>query len=346
MTPPRGLNETGACARLGERDEQYAAKYLHVKPEGYQLPSEQLVRAVLGQDAPNDIVDRIVAHAEGNAFFLEELVRHAAEGGKELPDTVLAMVQARLEALDAEARRVLQAASVYGETFREEGVTALLGGDSAPMDVGGWLEHLADHELIDRPAADAELTFRHALVRDAAYAMIAERDRGAAHLVAAEWLEARGDETDPRVLIEHFERAAAPERAVDAYLKAAVTAFEAGDLLGTRTFCERGRAATNATTQVGQELGLVKGYACAWLGEWARVMELADETLPHMPHGSLRWYQSAGGKVYAAVCLGQPERSMEELQQIMAVEELPDATARTGHIVAMVANTLTIAGQG
>lgn len=80
--------------------------------------SERLVREVLGDAMDAAQVERLLARAEGNAFVLEEQIRAVAEGrGEGMPETALALVQARLEALDVEERRVLRAASVFGETF-------------------------------------------------------------------------------------------------------------------------------------------------------------------------------------------------------------------------------------
>ncbi|KYF63873.1 hypothetical protein [Sorangium cellulosum] len=79
---------------------------------------EQLVRKVLGGRMDADQLERILARADGNAFVLEEQIRAIAEGRSEgMPETALAMVQARLEALGIEERRVLRAASVFGETL-------------------------------------------------------------------------------------------------------------------------------------------------------------------------------------------------------------------------------------
>ncbi len=156
---------------------------------------ERLVRGALGAAVSAGLVAGLVERADGNAFYLEELIRAVAEGkGAELPETVLAMVQARLEALDVEERRVLRAASVFGQRFREGGVAALLGGAKAR----GWLRALADQELV--VAADegpgggaAGYRFRHALVREAAYGMLTEADRVLGHRLAGEWLEAAGE---------------------------------------------------------------------------------------------------------------------------------------------------------
>ncbi len=89
---------------------------------------ERLVREALGARASAELVRTLVERADGNVFYLEEQIRAAARGRTAAPpETVLAMVQAGLDALDPEARRVLRAASVFGEAFSEAGVAALVG---------------------------------------------------------------------------------------------------------------------------------------------------------------------------------------------------------------------------
>ena len=83
---------------------------------------------MLGPQVAAETITRIITQAAGNALFLEELIRALAEGaGEELPETVLAMLQARFLRLDPGARRVLRAASFFGETFWRGGLVALLG---------------------------------------------------------------------------------------------------------------------------------------------------------------------------------------------------------------------------
>src|SRR5207249_716751 len=129
--------------------------------------SERLVRSVLGDRLDAAAQARLVEQSTGNALFLEELIRAAAAGkGEETPASVLAMVQARLDRLPAEARRVLRAASVFSQVFWTEAVAALIGGD---LDVAEWIDVLLEQEVIARrderkfPEQD-ELVFRHALV--------------------------------------------------------------------------------------------------------------------------------------------------------------------------------------
>ncbi|HEY4117106.1 MAG TPA: AAA family ATPase, partial [Byssovorax sp.] len=138
--------------------------------------SEELARAVLGARARREIVERVVERAGGNALYLEELLRAVAEGrGDALPDTVLAMIESRLERLEPDARHVLRAASVFGPSFWAGGVEALVG---RRLDRAAVARRLADLSAIDLVAVrdasrfpgEVEYTFRHALVRDAAYA--------------------------------------------------------------------------------------------------------------------------------------------------------------------------------
>ena len=89
---------------------------------------ERLAREALGEALPADTVAALAERSDGNAFFLEELVRAAAEGREEAPGSVLSVMEARLDALAPEARRILRAGSVLGEHFCRGAVEALVGG--------------------------------------------------------------------------------------------------------------------------------------------------------------------------------------------------------------------------
>ena len=80
--------------------------------------SEKLVRSVLAGSATDDVVRSLVQRAEGNAFYLEELIRSAAEGhGAELPGSVLAMIKARLERLEGEGARRFRRESLRSDVL-------------------------------------------------------------------------------------------------------------------------------------------------------------------------------------------------------------------------------------
>jgi predicted ATPase len=165
---------------------------------------EHLARQALGDAVADETLRAIVERSEGQASYLEELIRAAAEGKSSTPEVVLAMVQTRIEKLDPAARRVLRAASIFGETFWRGGVEAILGsGDTA-----AWLAELVEQDVIairdhGRFPADVEFRFRHVLVQEAAYAMLTEGDRVIGHWLAGQWLEQSG-ETDVAILGKHF----------------------------------------------------------------------------------------------------------------------------------------------
>ncbi|WP_437720284.1 protein kinase domain-containing protein [Sorangium sp. So ce861] len=203
-----------------------------------ELPAraaEQLVRSALGASIAPGEVAALVQRAGGNAFYLEELIRAVAEGrGGALPETVLGMVEARLAALGPEARRLLRAASVFGEVCWARGVGALLGAPApGTRERDAWAE-LFEREILERRptsrfAGEEEVGFRHALLREAAYAMLTEGDRALGHRLAGEWLREAGEQ-DPTVLAEHFARGGDGARAAEMYLRAAELALRGADL--------------------------------------------------------------------------------------------------------------------
>ncbi|WP_437683320.1 serine/threonine-protein kinase [Sorangium sp. So ce131] len=270
--------------------------------------SERLVRQALGQAAGDALVQALVDRADGNAFYLEEQIRAAAEGkGAGVPETVLVMVQARLEALDLEVRRALRAASVFGETFWQGGVAALLGG----AEVARALDVLERRELIVRGrgesrAGEIEYTFRHALIREAAYGMLTKGDRELGHFLAGEWLE-RAGEDDAALLAEHFERGGDPPRAAGFYQRAAAQALRGNDLVATLDRAERGVRCGAAGELLGA-LRLVQAEAHVWRGEFSLGEQRGVEAAEHLRPGSAAWFCAVQLAAVAAGKLGNFDR--------------------------------------
>jgi eukaryotic-like serine/threonine-protein kinase len=172
---------------------------------------ERLATHVLGSGASPEALERLVQLSEGNAFYLEELLRFMAEGRKEgLPETALLMVQSRLGALDEASRRHLRAASVFGDVCWPSAVAKLLGGAEQTSNVRDALLSLVNQELLvkrrgSRFAGEDEIAFRHPLLREGAYSMLTDEERALGHKLAREWLEAHG-ELDARLLANHYEK--------------------------------------------------------------------------------------------------------------------------------------------
>ncbi|WP_437313394.1 protein kinase domain-containing protein [Sorangium sp. So ce385] len=284
--------------------------------------SERLVREVLGDGVGAEQVEELLARAEGNAFVLEEQIRAVAEGRSAgIPETALAMVQARLEALDVEERRVLRAASVFGETFWEGGARALVGG--AP--VAPRLGELARRELVvrrheGRVAGEVEYGFRHALVREAAYGMLTERDRRVGHALAGDWLE-RAGVADAMALAEHFEIGGAPARAAEAYLRAAEESLRGSDLATAIARADRGIDCGAAGDTAGRLRG-VQAEAHLWRGDLDLAVERALEASQRIERGTTAWFSIISQVVIAASKLGW----LDEIERWMsAAAETPAA---------------------
>jgi class 3 adenylate cyclase/tetratricopeptide (TPR) repeat protein len=165
-------------------------------------------------DIPVDSRARIVAAAEGNPLFVEQLVAVQAEsgnGGVDVPPTLQALLAARIDRLPERERAVVERGSIEGRLFHRGAVAALLPEGEHP-DVGAHLLALVRKELIrpDRATVPGDDGFRfgHILIRDAAYEAIPKRQRAALHERYADWLTARlGDEAPDEIVGYHLEQA-------------------------------------------------------------------------------------------------------------------------------------------
>jgi len=281
---------------------------------------ERLVEEVLGDQLSAEKRAWLVDRADGNAFYLEELIRAVAVGAPdaELPDTVLGMLQARLDALGDDGKRILRAASVFGERFRGEGVRVLLGDEQCQVAVEPWLLTLVKQEMIFSPggAAPGEYEFRHALLRDAAYAMLTDDDRALGHRLAGEWLE-QHEEAQPLVLADHFERGCAPTRAARFYCAAAEKALKANDLALVIECANRG-VGQGATDQLRGELAGLKAEAHQWRGEIAESAVAATDAMPWLEKESAGWYRSAAILALAYCRQGNGDAAAATCDEILA----------------------------
>ncbi|HZF54212.1 MAG TPA: protein kinase [Polyangiaceae bacterium] len=292
--------------------------------------SELFVREVLRERGPSaSVVARIVEQSTGNALFLEELIRAAAEGkGDDVPGTVLAMLQARLLRLPAEPRRALLAASIFGETFWVGAVRLLCDQGFGAGDIDGSFERLVSAEIVEkrrksRFPEETELAFRHALARDAAYSLLSEPDRARGHQLAWRYL-ARMGESDAIALAEHARLGGDTADAITFYVRAAEQSLERNDLEETIARAERGVRCGAA----GEALGALRAFqSLAWfmLASWERASETGSEALDLLPRGSLWWCKVAQGLFN--VYLGQRE-AFEQLAQTLAhIDPAPEARA-------------------
>jgi len=273
--------------------------------------SAELIRAVL-PDAPAEAVERIAKRSTGIPFYLEELIRAEASGrGERVPETVIAMLQARLERLSPETRRVLRAASIFGSTFERDGVARLCG---IGIQLRDALDRLEQHELVER-RGDTEYVFRHEIVRETAYASLTASDRVLGHQLAARWLEESG-ERDAMTLAEHYERGGDTTTAIGWYRRAAEQALDGADLDAAIARSERGIACGAAGEALGA-LRLVQSEALLWRGELAASEREAALAMYDLPPGSARWYKAALGLLMQSASLGREEQIGQFIRQLI-----------------------------
>ena len=195
---------------------------------------------------PDDLRELVLERADGNPFFLEELVGELVDNGVlvrtgqewalgrhdagfSMPDTVHAVLAARIDRLPPTEKAALQAGAVMGRAFRQAPVVHLLEGEKPDF---GLLEErdLVTAVRSSAPTEDREFSIKHALTREVAYGSIPKARRGRLHATLADWLEQSGIDPDEQaaVLAYHYSEAAKEE---DADL---VWAGEPGELARVR----------------------------------------------------------------------------------------------------------------
>jgi class 3 adenylate cyclase len=200
-----------------------------------ELLTQLLTVAELG----DELRAEILAKAEGNPFFVEEIIRRlidegilAREGDRwratgslpatSIPDSVYALVAARVDALPVLERRILQEAAVVGRTFWVAAVERAVGGEGlADALIGLERRGLLFVRPTSTLSGQAEYVFRHALVRDVAYASLPKARRARAHAEVADWMvNLAGERSDEfaELIAHHYLNAVRGEDADLAWL--------------------------------------------------------------------------------------------------------------------------------
>ncbi len=298
--------------------------------------AEELGREVLGERASEEAIARVVDKASGNAFYLEELLRAVATGRAELPETVLAMVQARLDALDAEARRALRAASILGDSCSLGAIKALLR-DRDAASVTATLAQLCEAELLasasnGNTSGETMLSFPNALIREAAYSTLTEEDRKLGHTLAAEWLAEEQKSRDAAIIADHFEKAGDARRAAAFCARAAELALEAHDFASAIARAERGAQAGVTGPLLGR-IQLLLSEAHRQLGNNEAMLDAARRAIELLPRRSPPWWAAIANTVQAALRLGSRSTVDDVVAAIGPAPfgDLPAGATRAAH---------------
>lgn len=198
-------------------------------------------------------IEMVLTKAEGNPFFLEELACYLVERDAEsaeqprrtIPDTLTAVLTARIDRLSTRNKRVLQVASAVGHHFNASVLTAITGFSEEKLRQS--LDELIGAEFIHPidQRSDPTMEFRHALAQEVVYQALTVRARCQLHHDIADLLETRyADLVDhrPEVLALHRTEGGSPERALPLWLRAAERATERAAHPEAISHLERGLA--------------------------------------------------------------------------------------------------------
>lgn len=207
----------------------------------------ELVARRLGVRAlPDEIAQIVVRRAEGNPFFAEELAYALRDAGRlriaagvatvdpgaevHVPETLQGLVTARLDRLPADEQPTVKVAAVIGRSF---GVDLLQEVHPGAPPAGRLDAHLADLARLQvaMPDAPGSWSFKHAITRDAAYALLPFQQRREVHLSVARWYEARlGTLADTALplLAWHYRAGADPVQALHWIERAGESALDQG----------------------------------------------------------------------------------------------------------------------
>jgi class 3 adenylate cyclase/tetratricopeptide (TPR) repeat protein len=156
----------------------------------------------------------VLEKAEGNPLFLEETVRMLAEsngaGVNTIPDTIQALIAARIDALPQEQKQLIQHASVIGRIFWQGALAHV----APALDVPALIEAVVDRELVlveERTTIAGERAFRfkHGLIAEVAYAGLSKATRAELHASFARWLHDRAGDELLEIRAFHLDRAVA-----------------------------------------------------------------------------------------------------------------------------------------
>jgi tetratricopeptide (TPR) repeat protein len=195
------------------------------------LGKDDALRLAAGAAPISDALLRsCVERAEGNPLFLEQLLLNAGdESANNLPGSIQALIQARMDRLEVADKNALQAAAVWGQRAPLSVVRHLVGDTTYDP------RALVEQFLVRVQGED--LQFSHALIRDGALGSMLHARRRQLHQLAAQWVL----DHDVALAAEHFERAEDP-RAAAAYLRASKQQSDQYHDAEAVTLVERGLA--------------------------------------------------------------------------------------------------------
>src|SRR3989440_1094304 len=186
--------------------------------------SEALAEALLAEhDIAEHVRAKLLEKTEGNPLFVEETVRMLLEegvaGGDRIPDTLQALISARIDRLPAGEKIVLQRGSVVGRTFWS-GAIDYLSREYDADELEDMLDDLLLRDFVTREerstiSGESAYRFKHVLIREVAYGGLSKSSRAQYHTRFADWLHEKADKELVEIRAYHLDQAGALYAEVD-----------------------------------------------------------------------------------------------------------------------------------
>jgi class 3 adenylate cyclase/tetratricopeptide (TPR) repeat protein len=357
----------------GAASRNFTSIYLEPLPE----PAMEELLAGLVPGLPETLRHQILERAEGIPLYAVETVRMLLDRGAlvqegsvyrptgtvealEVPETLHALIAARLDGLSAEERRIMQDGAVLGKTFTKQSLAAVSGLPEAELDP--LLASLTRKELLGvqadpRTPEHGQYGFLQDLLRRVAYETLGKGDRKARHLAAAAYLEeAWGEHEVVEVVASHYlnayEAAPATSDAAEIRDKARAALTRAGERAASLA------AAAEAQRYFEQSAGLTdEPLVQAALNDRAGQMAFkagAMEVAARLFETSIALYEAEGethatARVSARLGqvqgnMGQPHEAIERMERAYAVISTDEPDEDLGLLVARLAHSYWFAG--
>jgi class 3 adenylate cyclase/tetratricopeptide (TPR) repeat protein len=284
---------------------------INLGPLGFEA-AVAIMKAVLGvEEVPEELARRLHERTGGNPFFLEEICQGLGEAGLvtaqgsaavvaepagalHLPDSIQAVIRARLDRLPADGREVLRVASVIGREFSRRILRTVMGA----ADLTDALDRLKNAGIIQqiRVVPDPVYRFKHVLTQEVTYESLLEHQRKALHREvgrAIEGCESATFDVPLDVLAHHFSRAESWKEAVEYGSRAAARAAELSQFADALSLLERVQSwlmrLPDDTTRRDSlaDVLLRQERVCETLGMRRRQLALSDQLIALLaPHGA------------------------------------------------------------
>jgi predicted ATPase len=305
---------------------------------------------------------RIVAAAEGNPLFVEQMVafargRPGSGGAVTVPPNIQSLLAARVDELHERERAALAHASVIGREFRREPLAALLDGEGLTR----VLRALARKQFLEPLAEEGALRwrFRHSLIRDAAYDSLPLVARAALHERYGDWLESREAEVVGEVVGYHLEQAfrcrsslnpsdpynaALGKRAGARLLAAGQLAFQRDDAGVAADLLERAIALPFEDNSTARQALPMLGEAHANAGDYERAdaalnaaiedgRRTGDKALEANALIQQLWVQMAMGRANLSTLLGRARQARAWLSEVGDAHGLAEAHLQIAEVL-------------